>query len=76
MICHPSSTPSVIVEDDGRREALLVDLERLAHGWRPDAATLATAPVIEQWAIVNYPGTTALAIQGTVTGHPLCRTVR
>ena len=32
MIRDPSSTFSVTVADDGRREALFVDLERLAHG--------------------------------------------
>jgi hypothetical protein len=70
MIRDPSSTPSVTVADDGRREALFVDLERLAHGWRPDAATLAAAPLIDRWSIVNFPGTTELAMQGYVTGHP------
>ena len=53
-----------------RREALIADLERLATGWTPDAITLAAAPLIDRWSIVNFPGTTELAMQGTVTGHP------
>jgi hypothetical protein len=70
MIRGRSSTPSITVEDDGRREALFIDLERLAQGWRPDAVTLAAAPLIERWSIVNYPKTTELAMQGIVSGHP------
>jgi hypothetical protein len=53
-----------------RREALIADLERLATGWTPDAATLAAAPLIEQWSVVHYPGTRDLALQGLVVGHP------
>jgi hypothetical protein len=53
-----------------RREALIADLERLATGWAPDAATLAAVPHIEQWSVVYYPGTHDLALCGIVVGHP------
>jgi hypothetical protein len=56
-----------------RREALISDLEKLAAGWTPDAAMLASCPLLDQWSVVHYPGTTDLAMQGWVTNHPRLR---
>jgi hypothetical protein len=53
-----------------RRQALIADLERLADGWKPDAEKLNASPLLDQWSIVDYPGTTDLAAEGIVTGHP------
>lgn len=53
-----------------RREKLIEDLDKLATGWTPDAASLAAAPLLDHWSVVFYPGTRDLAMQGMVTGHP------
>lgn len=53
-----------------RRKALIADLKKLASGWRPDAATLAAAPVIEDWYADHYPNTQDVCLVGKVTGHP------
>jgi hypothetical protein len=54
-----------------RLKALIADLKRLASGWRPDATTLAEAPVIEDWYADLYPGTRNVCLVGKVTGHPI-----
>ena len=53
-----------------RRNALLDDLQRLADGWRPAAADLAAALVLEGWYICLYPGSDRLAMCGFVADHP------
>ena len=54
-----------------RLKALVADLKKLASGWRPDAATLAAAPTIEDWYADHYPGTQDVCLVGKVTGHPV-----
>jgi len=53
-----------------RLKALIADLDKLAAGWTPDQATLAAAPLIRSWSIVDYPGTRDMALEGIVVGHP------
>jgi hypothetical protein len=67
--------PSKFIIDEAddlvaRRLALAEDLERLAAGWKPDAETLAAAPLIDLWTVIAYPGGTEPALQGLITGHP------
>jgi hypothetical protein len=54
-----------------RLKALIADLKKLASGWRPDATTLAEAPLIEDWYADHYPGTRNVCLVGKVTGHPV-----
>src|SRR3569833_1368816 len=73
MIRIITSTRFVVDDDEEhalRRGALEADLQRLAEGWQPDNDTLSVCPLIDAWSTVLYPGTTELAMQGTVTGHP------
>jgi hypothetical protein len=53
-----------------RREDLIADLRKIGTGWTPDTAALAEAPLLDQWSFVVYPGTSDLAMQGVVAGHP------
>jgi|SRR5450631_709865 hypothetical protein len=53
-----------------RLKGLIADLKKLGAGWTPDQATLAAAPLIRRWSIVDYPGTRDMALQGIVVSHP------
>ncbi len=52
------------------RQELIADLNKLSTGWKPDAEALATAPLLDHWSVVFYPGTRDLAMEGVVSGHP------
>lgn len=56
-----------------RRRALAADLQKLAAGWTPDAAALAAAPLIDNWFLDFYPGSSAICLVGEVSGHPHLR---
>lgn len=53
-----------------KREAALEDLRRLDAGWRPGEATLAVAPLIDDWLVASEPGRPGYSLYGAVTDHP------
>lgn len=61
-------TPVPELDDEIQRlRRLLRDLEFVRSGRHPDRNQLASAPLIDDWRIVNRP---APCLMGTVKGHP------
>lgn len=68
-----SITDRFYTADELRKRAadMVRDIDLLASGWRPAERVLAEAPVINGWSVVERgPGPSAIAMVGTVTGHP------
>lgn len=54
-----------------RRADASRDIDLLTSGWRPDARTLAEAPILSDYVETTYPGTDLPCLHGYVSGHPL-----
>ncbi|MGN8091630.1 DUF6634 family protein [Methylobacterium sp. 22177] len=60
------------IRDLARRRAdASRDIDLLSSGWRPDARTLAEAPILSDYVETTYPGTDTPCLYGYVSGHPL-----
>lgn len=73
MLVLPSGELTQIEDHLDRIRRLLVDVEALASGRHPTKALLASAPVIENWALASRP---LPCLTGQFLGHPTIRSGR